>query len=190
MSDIAILHEMIKDTAMLPLADACDKKQITLAEPQQINSSVIIYGIPDNTIVIKADKFKSPDTVFNGSKGECKRADFVIVADTGNKKVIIYIELKKTKALEEEIIQQFTGAKCFVAYCREIGKEFWKQPNFLDGYMERFVSIRHISISKRKTQIIKPTTGVHDCPDRMMKIISPQNIRFNHLAQIHNHTGG
>lgn len=182
MSDFAILHQMIKDAVKVSLVDNDGKKQVTLIEPQHANSSVTIVGMPDDTIVIKADAFKSPDTVFNGSQGECKRADFVIVAGAGNKKVILCIEMKATKGLEKEIVQQLKGAQCFVAYCREIGKVFWNQGDFLHKYKQLFISISHTSISKQRTRFTRPTGGVHDRPDRMLKISSPHHLEFNHLA--------
>lgn len=170
MPDITILHEMIREAAKIPLVDGKDsKKQVTLTEPKQgQKSSVIICGIPDNTIVIRADVFKSPDTVFNSSRGECKRADFAIITDADNKRFIIYIELKDTnKAQEQEIIQQLRGAKCFVAYCREIGRAFWNQQNFLEGYKEHFVSFKNISISKRSS---RNSRIIYDSPDNMLKL--------------------
>ena len=181
MSDLDILHQMIKNAAKLSLEDNYGKKGVTLTEPQHANSSVTIFGMPEDVIVIKADAFKSPDTVFNGSHGECKRADFVIIADAGNKKVILYIEMKATKGSEKEIIQQLTGAHCFVAYCQRIGQAFWNEQNFLNGYAHCFVSIAHTSIPKKKTQITRPA-GTHDRPDRMLKIDWPHHLQFNHLA--------
>lgn len=181
MPDINMLHELIKDTAKQALVDSYGKKQTILTEPQCPGVSVTISGLPDNVIVIKADAFVSPGTVFKGSRGECKRADFVIVADTGNKKVIVCIEMKATNDGEKEIIQQLTGAQCFVGYCQEIGKAFWNQPDFLKGYVYRFVSISQISIAKNKTRINRQT-GIHDRPDRMLKIAYPHHLQFNHLA--------
>jgi hypothetical protein len=183
MSDIAILKEMIKDTATVPLEDHYNRKQVTLTEPQHNNYSVTIQGMPDEdeVVIIKADTFSSPNAVFKGNHGECKRADFVIVADTANKKVILCIELKAKTDAEKEIIQQLTGAQCFVAYCKEIGKAFWKQQNFLKTYHYRFVSISHISVPKKKTRIDR-STGTHDRPDRMLKISYPPYLQFNHLA--------
>jgi len=176
MSDIDILHQMIKDSAKL----SCDKRVI-LTEFEEPDSSVSISGLPKETIVIKADVFKSPDTMFNGSFGECRRADYVIVAE--KKKVILCIEMKAKKGSEKEIIQQLTGAQCFIAYCREIGKAFWNRKNFLDDYAYRFVSIGHTSIPKRPTRISRKT-GVHDFPKRMLKIDWPHDLQFNHLAGI------
>lgn len=181
MSDIDILHKLIKDTAKVSLVDNYGKKQVILTEPQHSKSSVPISGLPDNVIVIKADAFKSPDTVFAGSMGECKRADFVIAADAGNTKIILCIEMKATRKDRWKIVQQLKGAQCFVSYCREIGRTFWNRQDFLDGYKYRFVSIGHTGIPKRKTRIDREP-GVNDKPERMLKIHSPSRLHFNHLA--------
>jgi hypothetical protein len=181
MPDLAILHQMIKEGAKVPLVDNHGRKSVVLFEPQHPDSSVTIAGIPDNAIVIKADAFKAPDTIFDGSQGECKRADFVIVADSGPKKSIVCIEMKAKKDSEKEIIRQLLGAQCFVVYCKEIGKSFWNQQNFLVGYTWRFVSIGHTSIPKRRTRIDR-SGGVHDRPGRMLKISSPHRLQFDHLA--------
>ena len=184
MSDLNILNNMIKDTAKVSLVDNYGKKQVKLEEPQFPGSSVTIHGMPDNAVVIKADTFKSPDSVFKGSRGECKRADFVIIADGGNKKkVIICIEMKATKGSEKEIVLQLKGAQCFITYCREIGKLFWDQQNFLNDFVYRFVSIGNISISKKRSRI-DPSTDIHDSPDKMMRISSPHRLEFKHLAGV------
>lgn len=181
MPDIEILLEMIKDDARLEVVNLNGKNQVTLIEPQNDKGSVVVFGLPDDIVVIKADTFKSPDAVFCGSKGECKRADFVIVANTGNKKVILCIEMKAGRDSEKEIIQQLAGTRCFIAYCQEIGKTFWQRQNFLNGYVYRFVSIGHISIAKKKTRTTRHV-GLHDQPERMLKIAWPHHLQFNQLA--------
>lgn len=181
MPDITTLHQMIKTTAKLPLVDNYNRKSVKLTEPQQPSSSVTINGIPENAIVIKADAFQSPDAVFNGSRGECKRADYVIIANAGSKKIILCIEMKTTKGSRLKIVQQLMGAKCFVTYCQEIGKTFWNQINFLNDYNYRFISIGHTSIAKRKTRIDRKS-GVHDEPEKMLKIDWPHHLEFNRLA--------
>jgi hypothetical protein len=183
MSDIAILKEMIKEDATVPLEEKNGKNIVTLIEPDLPDCFATIYGMPhnDEVIIIKADKFKSPDIVFIGSKGECKRADFIIVADTDTQKVILCIEMKAktTTTTEKKIIEQLKGAKCFAAYCQKIGKEFWEQPTFLNSYVYRFVTIRNINIHKRPTREEKTVT--HDSPERMLKISSPKGLQFNRL---------
>ncbi len=181
MSDIAILKEMIKETATVALEkDDYNKKIVILREPPPANYSVTIHEMPndDEVIIIKADTFSSPDKVFQGKKDECKRADFVIIANTDKKKVILCIEMKAGKADNTIIIQQLKGAQCFVAYCREIGQVFWNNRNFLKGYKYRFISIKDIRVPKKPS---RTNTAIHDCPERMLKISSPKHIKFNHL---------
>ena len=52
----------------------------------QSGATVEIKGLPHNSIVIRAEDFENPLTIFNGSKGERKRADFVIVSNDERKK--------------------------------------------------------------------------------------------------------
>jgi hypothetical protein len=149
MSDIAILKEMIKETATVSIEnDRYGRNQVILKEPKPPNYYVTIRGMPDNdnVIIINPEEFKSLDTIFKGSKGECKRADFIIIADTRKKKVILCIEMKAGKGgTIKDISEQLRGAKCFVAYCREIGESFWDDPNFLKDYKLRFISITKIT---------------------------------------------
>lgn len=183
MSDIAILKEMIKESARVSLKDGKTKKQVILNEPGPPDYSVTIDGMPDDdqVVVIKADAFTSPQAVFIGSKGECKRADFVIIADTGKKKVILCIEMKAGKGgTETEINEQLKGAKCFVAYCQEIGKLFWNKENFLKDYEYRFVSIKNIKLNKKSTGS-NPTP--HFFSDIQILKRSGSYFQFNDLIQ-------
>jgi len=183
MSDIAIFKQMIKSTATVSLEGYESKKKVILTEPPPANYCVTIYGMPeeDQVIVIKTDCFTAPKAIFADSKCECKRADFVIFAETDAVKVIIYIEMKAGKGGSEgEIIQQLKGAQCFIGYCREIGQAFWDHQTFLKDYEYRFVSIREISISKRRTRPLK-STDLHDRPDKMLKITSSKGLQFRHL---------
>lgn len=189
MSDIAILKEMIKENITVSLVEQQEgthfNYSVILTETQE-NYCVTIHGMPkpNEVIVINADKFEALRKVFNGSKGECKRADFVIIAHTDTEKIIVFIEMKKKKDSKETIIQQLKGAKCFVAYCQEIGKVFWNQHNFLDTYQYRFVGIGHIPVFKTSTRHQgkqKALNKTHDCPERMLKISGKNNIHFNSL---------
>ena len=184
MSDIAVLKAMIQERATVPLEiNQYGKNKVTLVEPHPANYSITINDMPkdDEVIMIKADIFGPPDEIFKGNKGECKRADFVIVAASGDKKFILCIEMKAGKGGgESEISQQLKGAKCFVVYCQEIGRLFWNNRDFLKGYEYRFVSIKNISIAKKPTRIKK--VPIHDEPDNMLKISSPNYLEFNHLV--------
>jgi hypothetical protein len=177
MSDIAILKEMIRDCAIVELEYKKEYKRdsylLKLTENQD-NYSFVISGMPepDRVIVIKLDEFFDVRKIFTGNKGECKRADFIIIANTNSEKVILCLEMKKGRDSNPSITKQLKGAECFVSYCREIGRLFGNQPDFLQDYQYRFVSIKNISISKTTTSSRKSSqkNEIHDQPEKMLKI--------------------
>jgi hypothetical protein len=192
MSDISILKEMFKESMIVLLQEneaGTHLNRFVILEETQDRYSVTIEGMPndDQVIVIKADKFESPPHIFNGTKGEGKRADFVIIANTNTEKIILCIELKKKKDREKFIINQLMGAKCFIFYCQEIGKNFWNQYNFLDDYQYHFVSIGRISVPRKSTRPSKSKESnfsyitIHNNPGKILKISSPHNLQYDHL---------
>ncbi len=172
---------MFKDTALVPLIEQHSKFSVTLSELQADGSNVKISGVPEGSLAIKIDIFPSPDKLFLGTNGECKRADFALIADNGRKKRILIIELKRRKDLRNQIERQLKGAACVIEYCKEIARTFYNCDNPLSGFEIRYISFGHTSIAKRKTRIGRDLK-IHDRPDRMMKISSPNYIHFNHLA--------
>lgn len=182
MSDFALLRELMQEAATVPVVVNYNLQEVQLTEPQYPASVITIAGLPQETIVIRSDAFVPPTSVFRDSRGECKRADFVIIANEDDRKVILCIEMKAGKGgSEKEIIQQLKGAYCFVIYCREIGRAFWDMPDFLADYRYRFISIREVSISKQPTRFDK-RLDAHDRPEQMLKITGQKRLQFNHLA--------
>lgn len=179
MRDMEILSEMIKPSAQVAPQEEYGKFFVILTEPKFPDSTATIRNLPFDALVIKVDNFSSPGDIFNGAKGECKRADYVIIS--AERKYILYIELKHKKDEWENIVKQLRGAECFVKYCREIGKSFWEEKEFLNGYEHRFVSIGHTSIPKRKTRITTKSP-THDSPQKAMKIDWPHYLQFNQLV--------
>jgi hypothetical protein len=183
MDDFEILNLMIKEEAKVKLSDSgSSKPKVVLTEADLY--AVTILGMPDreNVIIIKGDAFEAPKQIFNGKYGECKRADFMIIARLDERrKYVIYIEMKArvTTSKEKEIIQQLQVTQCFFKYCEEIGKVFWETPNFLSGYKSRFVSFRNIGLNKRPTR--DKVATIHDRPDRMLKLNSAKFVQFNQL---------
>jgi len=177
MSDIAILKEMISKCAIVELEYKKEYKRdsylLKLTENHDNYSFVIsVMPEPDRVIVIKLDEFFDVRKIFTGSKGECKRADFIIIANTNSEKVILCLEMKKSRDSNSSIIKQLKGAECFVSYCREIARLFWNQPDFLQDYQYRFVSIKNMSISKTSmsSRKLSQKSEIHDQPEKMLKI--------------------
>jgi len=182
MSDFEILQELVREEALATVEYEHGKRVIVLKEPGNPGQSVYslkIRKVPEDIIAFKADDFPAPNSIFKNSKGECKRADYVVIASSDRAKWIVYIEMKKGNAGSgKEIKQQLRGAECLVAYCRAIGQEFWQEPKFLESnYKHRFISIKQIGIQKRPTWTA-PKSGLHDTPEDMLKISAPPKGRL------------
>lgn len=177
MSDFDILRDLIRDAVLASVEYEYEKKTIVLEESggqQQSAYSLKIRNVPDVFIAFKIDAFPAPKKIFKNDRGECKRADFVIIASDDKVNWIVHIEMKGgNTGSKKEIVQQLRGAQCLVAYCRAIGREFWREPNFLEenNYQPRFISVKNIQIPipKRPTRL-GPRSGQHDKPENMLKI--------------------
>ena len=188
MYDFDILQDLIQNDALVLAKDEYNKKIIVLKESgnQQPEYSLKIRNVPDDIIAFKADAFPPPNNIFKNSKGECKQADYVVIASDDRANWIVHIEMKSGKGdSEKEVEQQLRGAQCLVAYCRAIGQEFWQEQDFLEkkNYQQRFISIKNIGVAKRET-LIEPKSGRHDMPERMLKISTPanSNLQFKRLV--------
>ena len=184
-SDHQILRALISADALVPAeSDGYGKSILILEEHGSPNRySLKIRNVPDNVLAIKADQF--PEPKFQGSRGERKRADFIIVAVAKTKKWIVHVELKAGDKPSKEVMQQLKGAQCLLVYCRVVGQTFWQQKDFLDQrkYQQRFVSVARISMNKKPTRW-RRVPEVHDTPEKMLRINSPANgtLRFSSLV--------
>lgn len=184
-NDITILQEMLSAGAQVPLRQIEGTCSVTLKD-KQAKTTVEITDVPQDSIVIKAEAFKPP-TVFKGSKGERRRADFVIVSNAAKEKWIICIETQAGTGKDpEDVEQQLRGAQCFIGCCKCIGKSFWKSEKFLDDYQYRFVSIAGININKQSTRFYQPRNQSretsHDSPDVFLEILARQSLYFDELT--------
>ena len=175
---------MLSAGAQVPLQQTAGECSVILRD-KQAKTTVEITDLPHDSIVIRAEIFKPP-TVFKGSKGERRRADFVIVSDVATEKWIICIETQAGTGKDpEDVEQQLRGAHCFIGYCKCIGKSFWQSEKFLDNYQYPFISISGININKQSTRFYKPRNQSreksHDSPDTFREILGHQSLDFNEL---------
>ncbi len=183
-NDIQILQEMLNNDVQVMLQSGQGKPSVELTDPES-GTTVKIKGVPHDSIVIRAEIFEEPLTIFNGTKGERKRADFVIVSnDENEKKWIICIETQESDSKKAwQIVQQLKGASCFISYCKCIGKSFWESEAFLNSYEYRFVSIVEINFNKsrRRTEPFHSTGKLHNRPKNFKKIPQRSEIYFDKL---------
>ncbi len=194
MSDFEILQDLIRDETRALVEYEYNRKTVVLQEPgdrRQPPYSLKIRNSPDEIIAFKADAFPPAKDIFKNNRGECKRADFILIARDDRVNWIVIIEMKSgNTGSATEIEQQLRGAQCLVAYCRAIGQEFWKEPKFLKktNYQQRFVSVKNIRIDKKPTRN-PPPSGKHDAPERMLKLSAPakRTLQFNDLVRSSHH---
>ena len=187
MNDIEILQDMLAYESKVELQHRPGRPSVELHD-EKAGTSVEIKGLPHDSIVIKPENFEVPRTVFQGLKGERKRADFVIVSIENAEKWIIYIENQAgNNKSTRHVIAQLKGAECFISYCKCIGKSFWESENFLDGYEYRFVSMANID-SNRGTKKTRPYSPhiqskgtLHDTPHAFLKFFRSPSLNFRKL---------
>ncbi len=194
MNDLEILRELIQPNLIVEIQQGLyGKKMAELFEPQRKDNpcySVQIQKIPVNSIIIRSDEFPAPEYVFNKIKGKGvrNRADFIIISqqEYNNKteNFIVFIELKR--GLEDErkdIIEQLKGSLCVLSYFQAVGKIFWNDEDFLNPkyYNYRFVSIRDAGSASKRTLFNKVDIEIHDKPENMLTIMSPNRIEFKDL---------
>ena len=159
MNDIEILKKMLVCDVQIPLQQEEGRPSSVELTDKQANTTVEIKGLPHDSIVIRAEDFKGPLTVFQGSRSERKRADFVIVSNEERGKWIICIETQAGNSKDPVHVEaQLKGAQCFISYCKCIGRSFWEWEEFLDGYEYRFISMIDINSNKqtKKTRHYSP----------------------------------
>jgi len=187
--DLDVLRELIEDEAVVTVKkDQHGNNFLELKEPGRGRSpgyKIEVLNTPEDAIAIKSDMFPSPKKIFRNTKGECKRADFVIIARDGKKNWVIYIEMKRSNyGSEKEIIRQLQGSRCFIDYCRAIGQTFWRKPGFLkeEVYQQLYVSVKNIGVDKKPSRKTK-RPSLHDCPENMLKISAPprRGVQFKSL---------
>ncbi len=189
LNDVEILQAMIISGARVPLQQGQGKPSVKLTD-RQAGTTVEIKGLPHDSIVIRAEVFvpradingSQGKSIFEGSKGENKRADFVIVSNKDTSKWIICIEMQAGNSKTAKcVVKQLKGAQCFMRYCKCIGKEFWLEKEFLDDYEYRFISMANIHINKRPTRHTA-SGSLHNCPENFLKISRGISHHFNRLV--------
>lgn len=177
-----LVNRMIATCARVAMEPNNGSCKVTLTEPGCVNSTATIFGVPQRAVVFRLDENFVLERIFRGSFGECKRSDFVIVAEQADFIVIVYIEMKLTSASNSAVQKQLEGARCFVHYMQELGRTFGDYATFLQNAKHRFVSIKHTrSLRKRRTAISR-TGDIHDCPQRALTISWPHHVEFGQLA--------
>ncbi len=187
MNDIEILRQMLTPDTQVELQPQPGKLSVQLTD-RQGETTVLIKGLPNDSIVIRAEKFGPHNDVLKGSKGENKRADFVILTNENTKKWIVCIETQGENSKNaSHVVNQLKGAHCFIYYCKCLGKSFWNSEKFLDGYQYRFVGMTKVNVNKKRTgsfsPLIQSKKELHETPEKFLNISRSPSLHFKKLIQ-------
>lgn len=180
MTCLELIERLIAPGARVAIEPNAYNFKVTLLEPG-CDSQATIYNVPEDCIVIRLDDNVDVGKMFSGSFGECKRSDFILVAETQGTLVLVHIEMKKSRGSKADIMKQLRGSRCFTHYLQELGRVFGQHSDFLKDARHRFVSIKHSGPRKRRTRIDRDA-GVHDCPENVLAISSPHRVEFSMIS--------
>lgn len=178
MDDFGLLEELFKDKLIKGTEGEYGKHCIKLEEKSEENSySITIRQTPEDAIAIKADSFPDLKEFFNCSSeiGQCKRSDFIIIADSK----LIFIELSTTRKQKKEVEQQLQGAQCVIDYCCSISDKFYNH-SLLTNYHPYFVSIFNIGTNKRSERLQK--VNKNKTPQDFLRINASEHVEFRKLC--------
>lgn len=198
--DYRILSQLIAQSAQIqPIElpyESQSREVILTEEDQNIQYSLKIKGLPLETFVIKSDQFAPPVGFFQGSQGECKRSDYIILANINSRKTVIFLELKLGNPDNQDIINQLKGSFCLFKYLQKIGQVFWKNPNFLNNCHVQFVTIKNIpkqgNLNKRSSQFKRENLvtsiqindhNLEEMPRHYLSVRHQQEIYFRVLLE-------
>lgn len=185
--DISRLEELLNPDALVETESGkvAGKGKVRLSET--INEtgkeySIDVKNLPNDTLVIKADKFEQNKTI---SRKFRMRADYILV----NEDEMVFVELKSGKIRRKDIKQQLMGAQCLVDYLICIGRRFFNDDNFLKttSAKQHFVAIidfnnqtggfksrKRDTVSAQQKNKSKPghesKTTPNDSPEKMARI--------------------
>ena len=174
----ALIH---RDASVQREACPYGKFRVTLTEAQCPASIATVCGLPEDSIVIRLDDNLDLNKIFQDSRHECRRCDFIIVARIEDAVVIVYIEMKHGRGDNSHIRDQLRGARCFVDYMQSLGKAFALHETFLKDAKHRFVAIIGPGPQKGKTSV-RAMKADHNSPDSPLFLTSPRQVAFAYIA--------
>ena len=185
--DLRILREMLVPEMILePFTGPDGKAWLRLTDPDNPRSCVTITDLLPHTLAFKSDAFTTPARCFQSSRGEAKRADYILISAGEKERWVIFIEIKGStrSAYTTAICNQLRGSRCFFEYVRIIGRAFWETPEFLEEYHERYVVFPRASRQTKRELLGCRIAGsvLHNTPEQVRRIMESMGIRFRKLV--------
>lgn len=146
-----------------------------------------ISDVPQDTIIIRADKFPNTGVFFKGSTqtGICQKADYIIISkkSDGSSHRIIIIELTKGTSKDAKfIIKQLKGAKCILKYCESIIEHFFNKKDILKNAPIHYVAVVNAGGARKQGINYTNNPTKNQKVENFLKITSGKDFQFKYFV--------
>lgn len=142
---------------------------------------VDIFDLPEDSLLIHLEKYEQPRTLFNGRLGERQRCDYVLITTVRGCPTVLFIEMKSAHLKRSDIVKQFKGAECILAYCDAALNRFHGQDGLLENCHKRYVVFYRPRLNKQRTRP-RPSAFRNDSPEQALRYPAPRNPSVMALA--------
>lgn len=126
--------------------------ELTENDPGAKLRQVTVRGVPEGALALRLDT-GDLGYFLRREAGERRCCDYVLIVYAGERRHLIFIEMKSEHFEMRRVREQFLGAECAVAYCEAVLERFHEAPEFFGAFEWRyFVVHRSRSIQKRTTR--------------------------------------
>lgn len=156
------------------IREANGRRYVRLKElaPDAKLKHVDLYDLPVESMLLKLDLSSPPNSLFKGTKGECKRCDYLLITHFNDRKILLFIEMKSRSFKEGDVVKHFKASECITDYAASVLKRFFSLSSFFDDYEKRFVVFYKRPVAKSH---LRPSNGGNrnKTPETMLKYPSP-----------------
>lgn len=184
MGELDVLKQLLKQNLLVDISDKGGIRSVTLRErdSQAKLKTVCVGGLPEGTVVLATDNCRPGSSLFRSSLGECRRCDYVILAQTKRKGgVAVLIELKSwpgsgesktpqaAESTEAECAkkcgEKFKATECILDYCDAALDRFHNQTALLKHYHKHYFVVFYKAphLEKKPTRLERPPNDKPDC---------------------------
>jgi len=152
---------------------------LTEADENAKLREVEVRNVPQNSILVKMHAYPPPEKIFQSTRGERKRCDYIILTSYKDDLYFIFIEMKSRELDNKDVIPQLVGGNCFMIYCSNMVAMFHDASISADLLRKRnIVFYASLPLNKKATsleKLLKRIRPTRPLPDPIIYI--PRSIR-------------
>ena len=188
--NFAVLHNLLMPN-MFGKIDRAENPWVAILEEHELGAKlprVDICDVPNDSVLIKMDGSKEPDTLFHEHNGQRKRCDYLLITTVNGIKTLLFVEMKSDNISNTEVVQKFLASQCLWDYIASMLDRFHSYPGMSSAYVDifssyekRFVRFQTKNMNKRGTRRVPFKDG--RSPERMKVFSNPKSKSLNELLR-------